>query len=137
MTILFNNSINEIFHSPDLVATKLLSFYITEPKISIAQIEKLSSKHHIFKHQATSSISEFIDRNPNHYMIGNLEIIKNNTLLVFFFTSPKHKENRYLPYFKNGVKSAHIPIFSGPYFPACRLNTERCSISFLIQSECG
>ena len=97
MTILFNNSINEIFHSPDLVATKLLSFYITEPKISIAQIEKLNSKHHIFEHQATFSISEFTDRNPNHYMIGRLEVIKNDILLVFFFMSPKHKESRYLP----------------------------------------
>ena len=34
------------------------------------------------------------------------------------------------------VKSAQIRIFSGPYFPAFRLNTERYFVSLRIQSEC-
>ena len=33
--------------------------------------------------------------------------------------------------------SLHIRIFSGPYFPAFGLNTERCEVSPRIQSECG
>ena len=28
-------------------------------------------------------------------------------------------------------------VFSGPYFPAFGLNTERCCVSLRIQSECG
>ena len=35
------------------------------------------------------------------------------------------------------VKSVRIRSFSGPYFPAFRLNTERHGLSFRIQSECG
>ena len=35
------------------------------------------------------------------------------------------------------VKSVHIHSFSGPYFPAFGLNTERYSVSLLIQSGCG
>ena len=38
---------------------------------------------------------------------------------------------------KHCVKSVHIPSFSGPYFPAFGLNTERYSVSLRIQSECG
>ena len=30
----------------------------------------------------------------------------------------------------------HIRSFSGPYFPACVLNTDRDGVSLLIQSEC-
>ena len=35
------------------------------------------------------------------------------------------------------VKSVHIWSYSGPYFPAFGLNTERYGISLRIQSECG
>ena len=35
------------------------------------------------------------------------------------------------------VKSVRIRNFSGPQFPAFRLNTERYGLSFEIQSECG
>ena len=35
------------------------------------------------------------------------------------------------------VKSVRIRSFSGPYFPPFGLNTERYSVSFCIQSECG
>ena len=35
------------------------------------------------------------------------------------------------------VKSVRIWSYSGPYFPAFGLNTERYSISLCIQSECG
>ena len=34
------------------------------------------------------------------------------------------------------VKSVRIRSFSGPYFPAFGLNTERYGVSLLIQSEC-
>ena len=34
------------------------------------------------------------------------------------------------------VKSVHIPSFSGPYFPAFGLSTERYFVSLRIQSEC-
>ena len=35
------------------------------------------------------------------------------------------------------MKSARIQSYSGPYFPAFGLNTERYSVSLRIQSECG
>ena len=35
------------------------------------------------------------------------------------------------------VKSVRIRSFSGPYFPAFELNTERYFVSLSIQSECG
>ena len=35
------------------------------------------------------------------------------------------------------MKSVRIRNFSGPYFPAFGLNTDRYGISFRIQSECG
>ena len=35
------------------------------------------------------------------------------------------------------VKSVQIRSFSGPYFPAFGLNTERCRVSLHIQSEWG
>ena len=35
------------------------------------------------------------------------------------------------------VKCVRIRSYSGPYFPAFRLNTERYGVSLLIQSECG
>ena len=35
------------------------------------------------------------------------------------------------------VKSVLIGSFSGPYFPAFGLNTERCRVSLRIQSDCG
>ena len=35
------------------------------------------------------------------------------------------------------VKSVHSRSFSGPYFPAFRLNTGRYSMSLRIQSKCG
>ena len=34
------------------------------------------------------------------------------------------------------MKSVRIQSYSGPYFPAYRLNTERYGVSFRIQSEC-
>ena len=34
-------------------------------------------------------------------------------------------------------KSVRIRSFSGPYFPAFGLNTERSEVSLCIQSECG
>ena len=39
--------------------------------------------------------------------------------------------------FNRCIKSLRIRSFSGPYFPAFGLNTERYSISLRIQSECG
>ena len=35
------------------------------------------------------------------------------------------------------VKSVLIRSYSGPYFPAFGLNTEKCGLSLRIQSECG
>ena len=35
------------------------------------------------------------------------------------------------------MKSARIQSFSGPYFPAFGLNTERYGVSLCIESECG
>ena len=35
------------------------------------------------------------------------------------------------------VKSVRIWSYSGPYFPALGLNTERYPVSLRIQSECG
>ena len=35
------------------------------------------------------------------------------------------------------VKIVRIRSYSGPYFPAFGLNTERCGVSLRIQSECG
>ena len=35
------------------------------------------------------------------------------------------------------MKSVHIQSYSGPYFPAFGLNTERYGASLCIQSECG
>ena len=35
------------------------------------------------------------------------------------------------------VKSVRIRSYSGPYFPAFGLNTERYGVSLRIQSECG
>ena len=35
------------------------------------------------------------------------------------------------------MKSVRIRSYSGPYFPAFRLTTERCFVSLHIQSECG
>ena len=35
------------------------------------------------------------------------------------------------------VKTVRIQSFSGPYFPALRLNTKKYFISLRIQSECG
>ena len=37
----------------------------------------------------------------------------------------------------HSVKSVRIWSFSGPHFPAFRLNTERYSVSLRFQSECG
>ena len=46
-----------------------------------------------------------------------------------------HLASRFL---RNGyVKSVRIRSYSGPYFPAFGLNTDRYSISLLIQSELG
>ena len=39
-------------------------------------------------------------------------------------------------YFFHCVKSVLIRSYSGPYFPAFGLNTERYSVSLLSQSEC-
>ena len=38
---------------------------------------------------------------------------------------------------KHCLKSVRIRSYSGPYFPAFGLNTERCSVFLRIQSECG
>ena len=38
---------------------------------------------------------------------------------------------------KNYVKIVFIWCFSSTYFPSFGLNTERCRVSFRIQSECG
>ena len=35
------------------------------------------------------------------------------------------------------IKSVRIRSYPGPHFPAFELNTERYSVSFRIQSECG
>ena len=39
-------------------------------------------------------------------------------------------------FFVHCVKSVRIRSYSGPYFPAFELNTERYSVSLRIQSEC-
>ena len=38
---------------------------------------------------------------------------------------------------KEKRKSVRIRSYSGPYFPACRLNAETYSVSLRLQSECG
>ena len=45
--------------------------------------------------------------------------------------------NRFYHYLIHCVGSVRIWSFSGPYFPAFGLNTERYSVSLRIQSECG
>ena len=42
-----------------------------------------------------------------------------------------------VPYFHTVRKVSRYGVFSGPYFPAFGLNTERSSVSLRIQSECG
>ena len=37
---------------------------------------------------------------------------------------------------KHYVKSVRIRSYSGPHFPAFRLNTERCSVSLRVRPEC-
>ena len=39
--------------------------------------------------------------------------------------------------FHHCVKSVRIQSFSGPYFPAVRLNTERYGVPLRIQYKCG
>ena len=76
-------------------------------------------------------------------------------MLGHFPKSPPHKGNLYnKEHFKREItsiienfarwlyqlhcaKSGHIRSYSGPYFPAFGLNTERYSESLCIQSECG
>ena len=53
-----------------------------------------------------------------------------NKNLVRKFSNLAGKEN-------HCVKSVRFSSFSGPYFPAFGLNTERCRVSLCIQSECG
>ena len=38
-------------------------------------------------------------------------------------------------YLNHSVKSARIRSYSGPYFPACGLNTKRYSVSLRIEPE--
>ena len=45
--------------------------------------------------------------------------------------------NTYVHDVINLLKSVRIRSYSGPYFPAFGLNTERYSVSLRIQSECG
>ena len=50
----------------------------------------------------------------------------------------KYFSNNYLKYVCiTAWKVAKYGVFSGPYFPAFELNTERYEVSLLIQSECG
>ena len=42
-----------------------------------------------------------------------------------------------LVYLFTASKVSKYGVFSGPYFPAFGLNTERYSLSLRIQSECG
>ena len=62
---------------------------------------------------------------------GRRELLKQTESPCQFCVSPK---------FWNGLhcaKSVRIPSYSGPHLPAFGLNTERYSVSLLIQSECG
>ena len=43
--------------------------------------------------------------------------------------------SKVIPY--TAWKVSKYGVFSGPYFPIFRLNTERCGLSLRIQSECG
>ena len=51
----------------------------------------------------------------------------------------KYRTNDLMTHFNifHCMKSVCICRFSGSYFPAFGLNTERCGVSPLIQSECG
>ena len=51
------------------------------------------------------------------------------------FTSLQGQYFLRITYFSQCVKSVRIRSFSGPYFPAFGLNTERYSVSLRIQSE--
>ena len=46
------------------------------------------------------------------------------------------KYKKCLSMIKHYVKGVPIQSYSGPYFPAFGLNTERYSVSLCIQSEC-
>ena len=65
-----------------------------------------------------------------------------NTPLIFTFMSNTNKTQNHktpymiLPVTVHCVKSVRIRSYSGPYFPALRLNTERYSVSLRIQPEC-
>ena len=49
---------------------------------------------------------------------------------------PLRKHSIYLHCREHCVKSVRIRSYSGPYFPAFRLNTERYSVSLCIHSKC-
>ena len=65
-----------------------------------------------------------------HSMLVSADIcdpaLQNNHLLVIIDV-----------YSSTASKLSKYGLFSGPYFPAFGLNTERYSVSLRIQSECG
>ena len=62
----------------------------------------------------------------------NLKIFEYSEYLLETFLA---KSNPY-PFITHCVKSVRIRSFSGLYFPTFGLNTDRCSVSLRIQSEC-
>ena len=57
------------------------------------------------------------------------------SLFSYYMISPLQQQNT-LFCDLHQVKSVHIRSYSGPYFPAFELNTERYGVSLRIQSKC-
>ena len=61
---------------------------------------------------------------------------KQNVVVIGDSDEDSDMEKKVNKYF-TAWKVSKYRVFSGPYFPAFRLNTERFSVSLRIQSECG
>ena len=79
----------------------------------------------------------------NLFFPKQYSLIKNNRKLSFNFTyiTEQRLHTKDFSNDKNGntqcVKSVRIRRFSGPYFPAFRLNTEIYEVNLHIYSKCG
>ena len=65
------------------------------------------------------------------------EFFMRNNLISQYLSRFKPEDSCVNKLHKYCVKSVRIRSYSGPYFPALRLNTERDFISLHIQSKCG
>ena len=57
--------------------------------------------------------------------------------IMIIMEKVRFRVKKYVRSHKHCVKRVRIRIFSGPYFPACGLNTKRYKVSLRNQSKCG